>query len=106
MRNVGMIFLVMGLFLVSAVSTIWAGSVEEECVIQPHVHKFSRGVVNVGTSPLEIPKQMIKRAQEGRGPDGQLAGYITGTITGFGWGIWRLGSGIVDIFSAPFCGNE
>ena len=106
MRNVSVIMLVMSLFFVSAVSTIWAGSVEEEKVIRQHVHKFSRGVVNVGTAPLEIPKQMIKRAQEGRGADGQLAGYITGTITGIGWGIWRLGSGIVDVFSAPFCGNE
>ena len=106
MRKVNVIFVIVGLFLASTFSTIWAGSVEEEKVIQKHVHKFSRGVVNVGTSPLEIPKQMIKRAQDGRGPDGQLAGYITGTITGVGWSIWRLSSGIVDIFSAPFSGNE
>ena len=106
MKNASVILLVVGLFLVSSASIVWAGSVEEEKVVRQHVHKFSRGVVNVGTAPLEIPKQMIRRAQDGRGADGQLAGYITGTLTGVGWGIWRLGSGIVDIFSAPFAGNE
>jgi len=106
MKKVSVIFLVMGIFLIATVSGIWAASVEEEKVVRQHVHKFSRGVVNVGTAPLEIPKQMIKRAQNGRGADGQLAGYITGTITGVGWGIWRLTSGIVDIVSAPFSGRE
>lgn len=87
-------------------SLVWGGSVEEEKVIRPHVHKLSRGVVNIGSAPLEIPKQMIKRAQEGRGVDEQLAGYLTGTVTGVGWCFWRLGSGIVDVFSVPFSGNE
>ena len=106
MKKVSVIFLVMGVFLAATVSSIWAGSVEDEKVVRQHVHKFSRGIVNVGTAPLEIPKQMIKRAQNGRGADGQLAGYITGTITGVGWGIWRLTSGIADIVSAPFSGRE
>ena len=100
------ISLAVGFFFVSTVSTIWADSVEDEKVVRQHMHKFSRGVVNVGTAPLEIPKQMVKRAQDGKGPGGQLAGYITGAFTGIGWGIWRLGSGIIDVFSAPFPGNE
>jgi len=106
MKNVSAVLLVVGVFLVASVCTAWAGSVEEEKVVRQHVHKFSRGVVNVGTAPLEIPKQMIKRAQSGRGADSQLAGYITGTITGVGWGIWRLTSGIADIVSSPFSGSE
>jgi putative exosortase-associated protein (TIGR04073 family) len=106
MKNVSVVFLVMGFFLFVTVSSLWAGSVGEEDAVGQRVHKFSRGVVNVGTAPLEIPKQMVKRAQMGTGADSQLAGYITGTITGVGWGIWRLTSGIADIVSAPFSDKE
>lgn len=94
------------LLLVFTGSLAWAGAVEEDKVIRPHVHKLSRGVVNIGSAPLEIPKQMIKRAQEGRGVDEQIAGYLTGAVTGVGWCFWRMGSGVVDVFSAPFSGNE
>jgi putative exosortase-associated protein (TIGR04073 family) len=94
------------IFVALTASLVRAESVEEEKVIRPHVHKFSRGLVNIGSAPLEIPKQMIKRAQEGRGADEQIAGYLTGTVTGIGWCFWRLGSGIVDVLSVPFSGNE
>lgn len=93
-------------FVALTAPLVRADSVEEEKVIRPHIHKLSRGVVNIGSAPLEIPKQMIKRAQEGSGVDEQIAGYLTGTVTGVGWCFWRLGSGIVDVFSAPFSGNE
>jgi putative exosortase-associated protein (TIGR04073 family) len=106
MRNVTAILLVVGVFLAASASSIWASAAEEEKGVVKRVDKFSRGVVNVGTSPLEIPKQMVKRAQNARGADGQLAGYISGAITGVGWGIWRLTSGIADIVSAPFSENE
>jgi putative exosortase-associated protein (TIGR04073 family) len=106
MKKVVWNFLAVSLFLIASFSPTWADSTKEKEIIRQHVHKFSRGVINIGTAPLEIPKQMIKRAQDGKGPDGELAGYLTGTITGVGWGLWRLTSGIVDVFSAPFSGNE
>lgn len=106
MKNVSMILLVIGFFIAATVSSVWAGPADEDTGVVKRVNKFSRGVVNVGTAPLEIPKQMVRRAQQGRRADGQLAGYITGTITGVGWGIWRLTSGIADIVSAPFSENE
>jgi putative exosortase-associated protein (TIGR04073 family) len=106
MKKVSVILLVVGVFLAATFSSSWAGAAEEEKGAVKRVNKFSRGVVNVGTSPLEIPKQMVRRAQERVGADAQLAGYITGAITGVGWGIWRLTSGIADIVSAPFSENE
>ncbi len=106
MKEVIRYILVISFLLAVSYSPTWADSTKEKEIIQQHVHKFSRGVINIGTAPLEIPKQMIKRAQDGKGPEGELAGYLTGTITGVGWGLWRLTSGIVDVFSAPFSGNE
>ena len=94
------------LFFFSSIVTIWAGSTEDEKMVNQHVYKFSRGVVNMGSAPLEIPKQMVRRAQDGKTAAGQLAGYLTGAVTGVGWTFWRFGSGVVDVFSAPFTGNE
>lgn len=106
MKKIAVISLVFGFFFIATISMSWAGSDEEENIVQPHLYKFSRGIVNIGSSPLEVPKQMIKRAQDGKTWGGQLAGYLTGTVTGIGWGVWRLGSGVIDVFSAPFSGNE
>jgi len=47
-----------------------------------------------------------QKAQEGDGLAGEFAGYVTGNFTGIGWTFCRFGSGVVDIVSAPFPGNE
>ena len=101
-------FLALTLPLFFLVSNTWAERVDSktEQAIEPHVHKLSRGLVNMGTAPLELPKQMIKQAQEGNTPAGELAGYVAGIFTGIGWAFCRFGSGVVDIVSAPFPGNE
>ncbi|HQO78342.1 MAG TPA: exosortase system-associated protein, TIGR04073 family, partial [Thermodesulfobacteriota bacterium] len=83
----------------------WAESFEDEEIVHHHLHKLSRGVINIFTSPLEVPKQMIRQAQKEESSAGQAAGYLTGTVTGIGWMLWRCTSGVVDILSTPFCGN-
>lgn len=99
-------FLAAVVFLICSVSSLgWAESFEDEQVVHYHLHKLSRGVVNIVTSPFEIPKQMIRRARQEESAAGQVAGYATGTVTGAGWMMWRCTSGVVDILSAPFCGN-
>ena len=105
MRNRVFLSLLAALFLISLSSTSWAGTFEDEQVVHYRVHKFSRGVVNIASSPLEVPNQMIKRAQEQDSAAGQMAGYITGVFTGVGWAVWRCASGVVDVCSVPFCGN-
>jgi len=108
MKNFFLLFLALALSLFFIVSNTWAERVDSktEQAVEPHVHKLSRGLVNVGTAPFELPKQMIKKAQEGNGPAGEFAGYLTGIVTGIGWTFCRFGSGVVDIVSAPFPGNE
>ena len=94
------------LFVYAVPSSSWAGGTwEDEQVVHYRLHKFSRGVVNVASSPFEIPNQMIRRAKEQDTFCGQMAGYVTGVFTGVGWGVWRLSSGAVDIVTFPFCGN-
>lgn len=93
-------------FILSVSSTSWAvGTYEDEQIVHYRLHKFSRGVVNIASSPFEVPNQMIKRAKEQDTFCGQLAGYITGVFTGAGWAVWRCTSGVVDICTTPFCGN-
>jgi len=108
MKKIFLLFLALTLSLFFIVSNTWAERVHSktEQAVEPHVHKLSRGLVNVGTAPFELPKQMIKKAQEGNGPAGEFAGYLTGIVTGIGWTFCRFGSGVVDIISAPFPGNE
>jgi len=108
MKKIFLLFLALTFSLFFIVSNTWAERVDSktEQAVEPHVHKLSRGLVNVGTAPFELPKQMIKKAQEGNGPAGEFAGYLTGIVTGIGWTFCRFGSGVVDIISAPFPGNE
>jgi putative exosortase-associated protein (TIGR04073 family) len=108
MKNFFLFFLALTFSLFFIVSNTWAERVDSktEQAVEPHVHKLSRGLVNVGTAPFELPKQMIKKAQEGNGPAGEFAGYLTGIVTGIGWTFCRFGSGVLDIVSAPFPGNE
>jgi len=65
-------------------------------------HKLYRGVVNIVTSPVEIPKQAraywIKGAQK---TDHIIVWIVTGGIWGGIQGIKRLGSGIWDVVSFP-----
>jgi putative exosortase-associated protein (TIGR04073 family) len=108
MKKFFLLFLALTVFLLFLISNTWAERFDNktEQAVAPHVHKFSRGLVNMGTAPFEIPKQMIKQAQEGNSPAGEFAGYLTGIFTGIGWTFCRFGSGVVDIVSSPFPGNE
>ena len=63
MKRFCLLFLALTLSLFFMVSDTWAEKVDSktEQAIEPHVHKLSRGLVNVGTAPFELPKQMIKK---------------------------------------------
>ena len=104
MKSTGILFFAAA-FLISVSSNTPAETWEDDQVVHYHLHKLSRGVVNIVTSPFEVPKQMVKRAQDQSTVGGQLAGYVTGTFTGVGWAVWRCASGVVDICTTPLCSN-
>ena len=68
--------------------------------------KFGRGVVNVVTGVLELPREMFMQSQSGM-QQGEYPftaypeGVITGAIPGAVKAVERVGSGVYDIVSFP-----
>jgi putative exosortase-associated protein (TIGR04073 family) len=69
-------------------------------------HKFSRGVVNVATSPLEIPKKSYiesSRSDQWMETFGRL---FSGTFIGLGRTVARTGAGVFDLITFPLPIND
>jgi len=60
--------------------------------------KFSRGVVNIFTCWVEVPKNISLRWKE----TDPFSGTVFGTVEGIGWGFARFVGGLYEIFSFPF----
>ena len=75
----------------------------------PGIEKFTRGTVNIATGlPDEIIAHTVGQATE-YGEDslgGFVASTLGGVIIGTFWGIARIGSGIVDVFTFPVPFND
>jgi putative exosortase-associated protein (TIGR04073 family) len=69
------------------------------------IWKFGRGLENIIKSPVEIPVNMYKEAHRaeigGENAGGQMIGFLTGTITGIGYTLARIGVGVFDIVTFP-----
>jgi putative exosortase-associated protein (TIGR04073 family) len=59
--------------------------------------KFGRGLVNMGSCWLEVPKQAYEVTKE----DGPLAGITYGIVKGTAMGIARGASGVYDTATFP-----
>lgn len=70
----------------------------ENTDIEKIFHKLGRGVVNVLTGWVEIPKNIAK---EWRKTD-PFTGTIIGLFKGLGWGIARTFAGFYEVISFPF----
>ena len=62
------------------------------------LHKLGRGVTNVLTCWVEIPRNI---SIEGEKTD-PATGLVMGTVKGFGWGFARLASGVFETFTFLF----
>jgi putative exosortase-associated protein (TIGR04073 family) len=75
----------------------------------PGLEKFSRGVVNIATGvPDEVIAHTVGMTTE-YGEDtagGFVASAMTGAFVGLFWGVARIGSGIVDVFTFPIPFND
>lgn len=64
---------------------------------QDPIHKFGRGIVNVLTSWIEIPKQVHMGSRQ----DNPITGTISGLGKGIANAILRLGVGLYEAVSCP-----
>ena len=68
--------------------------------------RFGRGIINIITSPLEIPAQLYIRASyqnEWReSPFAVAGGFIEGIPMGIIYFPWRLAAGVFDVITLPF----
>jgi putative exosortase-associated protein (TIGR04073 family) len=75
----------------------------------PGIEKFTRGVVNIAVGgPEEIITHTIGAATE-YGEDslgGHIGSVLGGAMIGAFWGVARIGSGIVDVFTFPVPFND
>jgi putative exosortase-associated protein (TIGR04073 family) len=74
-----------------------APAAAEESVPGRIGHKLVRGVVNLGTGWLEMPKQIYRKIQE----EGALRGVLLGPIEGLGMAIVRSTAGAYEIVTFP-----
>ena len=68
--------------------------------------KFGRRLINIGSSPNEIPKQMYLLSRNGDTFWGTTAQGLAGVFVGTGWMFYRLAAGVYDVFTSPFPGCE
>src|SRR5690242_15827631 len=77
--------------------------------LPPGLEKFSRGVVNIAVGvPDEVIAHTTGQVTE-YGEDtlgGAVASTMTGAFIGLFWGVARMGSGIVDVFTFPIPFND
>jgi len=62
------------------------------------MHKLGRGIVNVLTCWVEIPRCIASEWEK----EDPVSGTVVGTIKGFGWGFTRFATGVFDTFTFPF----
>ena len=97
---------VLGMGLVGLASQALA---YEDNEMPPGIEKVTRGAVNIATG---LPDEMIAHtvgAVTDYGEDtlgGLVASTLGGLIVGTFWGVARIGSGIVDVFTFPVPFND
>jgi len=75
-----------------------------EKVIGPHpspyfdaFKKLGRGLVNMGTAPIELIKQPVVEAEKGESVGEFLTGLVYGSFAGISWTIYRELDGIYEV---------
>lgn len=60
--------------------------------------KFTRGLINIVTGWVEIPKRIHQTSLE----SGSAAGLTWGSLRGIGYGFIRTAAGFYELFTFPF----
>ncbi|ACH37186.1 hypothetical protein Gbem_0155 [Citrifermentans bemidjiense Bem] len=86
------------LVMLFATSSFAIEGQQPEAIAEKMAFKLVRGVTNVATSIVEIPKQSYLTVRD-RG----AVGYVVGPLKGFGMGVYRLFTGLTEtvFFAVP-----
>ncbi len=89
-----------GVWVVLLGITLWMSAGTAEAQMQPGgaVTKLGRGVANVFTGWVEVPKRIYETSQL----QGAAAGATWGTLRGIGYGLVRTAAGLYETFTFPF----
>ena len=79
------------------ITTLASSSVNGAAWAQDPIHKAGRGVVNVLTGWIELPKQIHLGAQE----ENPLTGLAWGLVKGAGLTVLRAGVGLYEAVTFP-----
>lgn len=95
----------LGMWMVGMASPAFA---TDDNAIPPGIEKFNRGVVNVAVG---VPEEVITHTVGGLTEyedtlGGAVVGTVSGLFVGLCYGVARVGSGFVDIFTFPFDFND
>ena len=70
----------------------------ESSEVDSMMNKLGRGISNVLTGWVEIPKQVGKSVRE----LDPFTGLVVGTVKGIGWGYARTVTGVYEVLTFPF----
>lgn len=98
------------LLCAAALIILWfqtAAAADNQTMHVRPAERFGRGVVNIISSPLELPAQMYTRACYYSDTSEYLMATIGGFIEGIPMGVlvyfpWRFAAGMYDLFTFPF----
>jgi len=62
------------------------------------LHKLGRGITNVFTCWVEVPRNIASEWQK----TDPVTGFFMGTVEGLGWGFARFATGVYDTCTFPF----
>jgi len=79
------------LLMVFATASFAVESQQPEAIAEKMAFKLVRGVANVATAIVEVPKQSYLTVRDRGG-----IGYVVGPIKGLGMGFYRLFAGVVE----------
>lgn len=91
--------LLLGAILAISTPSVQASDIyREQTTIDAMMEKLGRGLVNILTGWIEIPKNIAKSWRE----TDPFTGFIVGGIKGIGWGFARTMVGVYETVTFPF----
>jgi len=100
-KKIGQVLVVTCLLIGTSSAPALAG---EEQFARP-LWKLTRGITNIAIGfPFEVLKQAFLGLTEDQDytAGSSLASTASGTVMGIGWGVARVGSGVVDVVTYPY----